>query len=85
MSMNEWLSKGRRDKERKCHIQFSRFLAVKHITCKGTLSLKRHTIQLQNDIDSANRWSSFKLKRLRDTENLKRLHEKRKQEATSRR
>ena len=76
MSMNEWLSKGRSDKERKRHVQFSRFVAVKHITCKGTLSLKSHTIQLQDDIDSANRWSSFNLKRLRDRENLKRLHKK---------
>ena len=85
MSMNEWLSQGRRDKERKRHVQFSRFVAVKRITCKGTLSLKSHTIQLQDDIDCANRWSSFKLKRLRDRKNLKRLHEKRKQEATPRR
>ena len=83
MSMNEWLSKGRRPK--KGNVTFSsRFVAVKHITCKGTLSFKSHTIQLQDDIDSANRWSSFKLKRLRDTENLKRLHKKRKQEATPR-
>ena len=85
MSINEWLIKGRKDKERKRHVQFSQFVAVKHITCKGTLSLKSLTIQLQDDIDFPNRWSSFKLKRLRDRENLKRLYEKRKQEPNPRR
>lgn len=34
MSINEWLSKKRKDKERKRHVQFSQFVAVKHITSK---------------------------------------------------
>ena len=35
MSNNEWLSKKRKDKERKRHVRFSQFVAVKHITSKG--------------------------------------------------
>ena len=54
MSINEWLCKKRKDKERKRRVQFSQVIGVKHITCKGTLTLKSHTIQLQDDIDSAN-------------------------------
>ena len=81
MSINERLSKKRKDRERKRHVQFSKFVAVKHITCKGPLSVRSRTIQLQDDIDHTKRWSSFELKILHDRENLKRLHEKRKQEA----
>ena len=44
--------------------------------------MKSHPIQLQDNIDHTKRWSSFKLKILRDRENLKRLHEEKKQEAT---
>ena len=40
--------------------------------------MRSHTIQLQDDIYHTKRWSSFKLKTLRDRENLKKTLRKEK-------